>query len=50
MVGRTDQWIDGKFWSSINSKDGHTVDDCINPRKHRILEFVVSIIYPEKPK
>ena len=50
MAGRTDRWIDGKFQSSINSKDGHAVDDCVNPRERRILEFVVPIIYPEKPK
>ena len=50
IAGRTDQWIDGKFRSSINSKDGHAVDDCVNPRKRRILEFVVPIIILEKPK
>ena len=48
--GKTDRWIDGKFWSPINSKDGHAADDCVNPREHRILEFVVPIIYPKKPK
>ena len=50
VAGRTDRWIDDKFRSLINSKDGHAVDDCINPREQRILEFVVPIIYPEKPK
>ena len=50
VAGRTNQWIDGKFGSPINSKDGHTVDDCVNPRERRILEFVVPIIYLEKPK
>ena len=47
---RTDRWIDSKFRSPINSKNGHSIDNCINPRECRILEFVVSIIYPEKPK
>ena len=50
VAGRIDPWINGKFWSPINSKDGHAVDDCMNPRKRRILEFVVPIIYLEKPK
>ena len=50
IARRTDRWIDGKFRSPINSKDGHTIDDCVNPRERRILEFVISIIYSEKPK
>ena len=33
IAGRTDRWINGKFRSSINSKDGHAIDDCVNPRK-----------------
>ena len=32
IAGRTDRWIDGKFRSPINLKDGHAVDDCVNPR------------------
>ena len=50
IAERTDRWIDGKFRSPINSKDGHAVDDCVNSREQRILEFVVPIIYLEKPK
>ena len=50
VAGKMDRWINGKFRSPINSKDGHAVDDCVNPREHRILEFVVPIIYPKKPK
>ena len=48
LVGRTDRWIDSKFRSPINSKDGHAVDDCIDPRERRVLKFVVPILYPEK--
>ena len=46
---RTDTWIEGKFHSPINSKDGHSVEDCIDPREKIVLEFIVSILYPEKP-
>ena len=46
---RTDKWIDGKFDSSINSKDGHAMSDCVDSREQRILEFMVPILYPEKP-
>ena len=45
---RTDKWIDGKFDSSINPKDGYAVSDCIDPKERRILEFIVLILYSEK--
>ena len=40
--------MEGKFDSSINTKDGHAVSDCKDPRERRVLEFVVPILYPEK--
>ena len=49
MVGRTDKLTEGKFKTSINPKDGHAVGDCVDPRERRILEFVMPILYPEKP-
>ena len=30
-------------------KDGHAVADCIDPRERRVLEFVMPILYPERP-
>ena len=48
-VGRTEMWVDGKFKTSMNPKDGHAISDCIDPREKRVLEFVISIMYPEKP-
>ena len=45
---RTDTWINGKFDSSIDPKDGYAVSNAVNPRERRILEFVVPILYPEK--
>ena len=48
-AGRTGTWIDGKFKTTINPKDGHMVSDCIDPREKRVLEFVIPILYPEKP-
>ena len=47
-VRRTDKWIDCKFDSSINPKDGYAVSDCVDPRERRILEFIVPILYLEK--
>ena len=48
-VRRTNKWIDYKFDSSINPKDGYAVSDCIDPREWRVLEFIVLILYPVKP-
>ena len=45
---RNDTSINGKFDSSIDSKDRYAVSNCIDPRKRRVLEFVVPILYPEK--
>ena len=44
-----DKYIDGKFSNLINPKDGHTVADCVDPRERRVLEFIVLILYLEKP-
>ena len=48
-AGRIGTWIDGKFQQNINPKDGHAVGDYIDPREKRVLEFVIPILYPEKP-
>ena len=48
-VRRTDTWTNGKFDSSINPKDGYAVSNCVDPRERRVLEFVVLIMYSEKP-
>ena len=45
-AGRIETWVDGKFKTSINPKDGHTISDCIDPREKRVLEFVIPILYP----
>ena len=46
---RTGKWIAGKFKTSINPKDGHAISDCIDPGERKVLEFVIPILYPEKP-
>ena len=45
---RIDTWINRKFDSSINPKDGYVVSDYVDPKERRVLEFVVPILYPEK--
>ena len=34
---------------SVNPKDGYAVVDCKDPRVKRVLEFLVPLLYPEKP-
>ena len=49
MASRTDRFIDGMFSSRVNPKDGYAVVDCKDPRVKRVLEFLVPLLYPEKP-
>ena len=49
MARRIDKLTDGKFHTSINPKDRHAIADCIDPRKKRVLEFVILILYSKKP-
>ena len=49
MASRTDRFIDGMFSGRVNPKDGYAIVDCRDPRVKRVLEFLVSLLYPEKP-
>ena len=49
MASRTDRFIDGRFSGRVNPKDGYVVVDCKEPRTRRVLEFLVPLLYPEKP-
>ena len=49
MASRTDRFIDGMFAGRVNPKDGYAVADCRDPRVRRTLEFLVPLLYPEKP-
>ena len=49
QASRMDKYVDGKFSIQINPKDGQAVADCVDPRERKVLEFVVLILYPEKP-
>ena len=44
-----DKFMEGKFSTPINPKDRHAITDCVDPREWRVLEFVVPILYLEKP-
>ena len=49
MASRTDRFIDGMFSGRVNPKDGYAVADCKDPRVKKVLEFLVPLLYPEKP-
>ena len=49
MASRTDRFINGKFSGWVNPKDGYAVVYCKETRARRVLEFLVPLLYPEKP-
>ena len=49
MANRTDLYIDGKFRTEADPKDGFPVRDCRDARERRLLEFLVPIVHPDKP-
>ena len=49
MASRTNWFIDDKFSARVNLKDGFAVADCKEARAMRVLEFLIPLLYPEKP-
>ena len=49
MANRTDQYLEGKFLHEADPKDGFPVRKCRDAQECRILEFLVSIVHPDKP-
>ena len=49
MANRTNLYIEGKFRNEADPKDGYLVRDCRDARERRVLEFLVSIVHPDKP-
>ena len=49
MANRMDGYIEGRFMHQVDPKDGYAVGDCRNVRQHRVLEFLVPIVHPDKP-
>ena len=49
MALRTDKFIEGKFSAWVNPKDGFAVLECKKARARRVVEFLVPLLYPEKP-
>ena len=49
MANWTDHYVEGKFRSEADSKDGFPVRECRDPRERRLLEFLVPIVHLDKP-
>ena len=49
FASQTDKYIGGKFRNAANPKDGFAIADCEDSRAKRVLEFLIPILYPEKP-
>ena len=47
---RKDGLFTGKFRGEVDPKDGLHLANCRNPREKRVLEFLMPILNPEKPK
>ena len=49
-AGRKDGLFAGKFTGEVDPKEGLHPGKCKNPRERRMLEFMMPILNPEKPK
>ena len=49
MASRMDRFIDGKFSAQVNPTYGFVVSECKEVSARRVLEFLVPLLYPEKP-
>ena len=41
--------MEGKFLHEVDPKGGFLIRECRDAREHRLLEFLVSIVHPDKP-
>ena len=49
MATRGEKFVEGKFTHPSHFKDGYPLPDCKDPRTRRMLEFLIPILYLEKP-
>ena len=49
-VGRRDGLFAGKFRGDADPKEGFHPENCRNRRERRVLEFILPILNPDKPK
>ena len=49
LSNRMEGYTEGWFMHQVDPKDGYFVGDCRNNKQRRLLEFLVPIVYPDKP-
>ena len=49
MATRGEKFVKDKFLNPPHPKDGYVLSNCKDPRAKRVLEFLISILYLEKP-
>ena len=49
MALRMGRFINGKFSARVNPKDGFAVSKYKDGSSRRVLEFLVPLLYPQKP-
>ena len=49
LSNRMEGHHEGRFMHQVDPKDGYSVSNCRVDRHQRLLEFMVSIVYPDKP-
>ena len=49
FVSQIDKFIGKKFQNAANPKDGFAIADCEDSKAKRVLEFLILILYLEKP-
>ena len=49
LSNQMEGYHEGRFMHQVDPKDRYSVGDCQNDRQQRLLEFLVSIIHPDKP-
>ena len=49
MANRTNKFVEDKFLHNVDPKDEFPLRECRNNREHKVLEFLVPIVHPDKP-
>ena len=49
MASRSEKFCEDKFSNPVNLKDDFAIAECKDMKAWQVLEFLVSILYLEKP-
>ena len=49
LARRKDKFAAERFHSGLDGKEGYVINNCKSTRDRRLLEFMIPLLYPEKP-